>query len=252
MNINEFSPVFVRGTTLGDVWFNLLVHLNQYGRKYLITSGSHEGEHRVEFDMASGWIDFPHSRPLAPILPPSVIAVPTNDDKIEKYFQEYLMDPNKRPDEEYRYSEWINGKIFNRWTQSFTTALEWTIDHFRKKGYGNNHCYITVGSNETNFRYDKPYDKDKETERGTSPCLRGIDIKVKENHLLLGIIYRSWDLYSGWPENMGGFTLLGEYITEMICSDRDDLFAGPMGFFSMGLHCYDHQLNAVMQVLGKG
>ena len=247
MKMNElFKPVFVRGTTLGDVWFNLLVHLNQYGRRGIpITSGSHAGSTRIEFDMASGWVDFPHQRPLAPILPPSVGEVPTNDEKIEYYFNEYLMNPKKNPEEEYRYSEWVNGQMFNEYTGCIETALEWTIRHFKEKGYGNNHCFITVGSNEYNFRYDKLYAN--ETERGTSPCLRGLDFKIKDGYLITGVIYRSWDLYSGWPENMGGFTLLSEYI----CGMLGDVQPGPMSFFSDGLHCYDHQINAMLKVLGK-
>lgn len=240
-----FNPIHINGKTLGDTWFQLLSKLWDKGREYLITEGSHAGETRLSFDMISGFVEYPHQRPLAPILPPSINEVPTNDEKIEKYFQEDLMNPNLNPNEEYRYSIWINQKIGNIYTFKFETALEWIIKHFQEKGYGNAHCYINVGSNEYNFRYDKPYKN--ETERGTSPCLRGLDFKIKDNQLLIGVIYRSWDLYSGWPENMGGFTLLNEYVCEML----GDVEPGPMAFFSMDLHCYKHEIKSMLKVIGK-
>lgn len=240
------NPVHIVGTTLGDTWFQLLLNLWTYGRKDIeITEGSHKGSYRLEFDMVSGFVKFPYQRPLAPILPPHIGEVPTNDDKIQEYFNEYIMNPDCLPNEEYRYSNWINQKDWNPHINKRESAVEWIIRHFREKGYGNNHCYIAVGDPNQEFDYDAPYEN--ETERKTTPCLRGLDFKIKDNHLLTGVIYRSWDLYSGWPENMGGFTLLNEYV----CGMLGDVTPGPMAFFSMGLHCYDHQIKAVMKVLNK-
>lgn len=242
----NFNSVHIEGTTLGDTWFQLINQLWEKGRRgILITDGSHKDSHRMEFDMVSGFIHYPHERPLAPILPPTVNEVPTNDDKIQDYFNEYLMNPKLGPNEEYRYSEWINEGWYNIYKDGNETPISWVIRHFKEKGYGNNHCFISVGGNYENFNYDKPYKT--ETERGTTPCLRGLDFKIKDGKLLMGVIYRSWDLYSGWPQNMGGFTLLNEYVCEML----GDVIPGPMAFFSMGLHCYDHQIKAIMKVLNK-
>ena len=233
-----------KGGTLGDTWFQLLQAFWIKGRRDLpITEGSYKGSQRIEFDMVSGFIHYPHQRPLSPILPPTVNEVPTNDEKIEFYFQEYLMNSKLGKNEEYRYSTWVNGYMFNVFTGKFETAIEWVIRHFQEKGYGNNHCYINVGYVHSNFVYDAPYTN--ETERRTSPCLRGLDFKIKDGQLLVGVIYRSWDLYGGWPENMGGFTLLNEYVCQML----GDVEPGPMAFFSMGLHCYTHQIEALKHVL---
>jgi len=232
------------GKTLGDTWFQLLSELWVNGRRGVpIDEGSHKGEQRMEFDMVSGISHYPHERPLAPIVPPSCSIVTVNDDAIQEYFNEYLMNPTCLPNEEYRYAIWINRLIMNHFTDSFQTQIEWIINHFMQKGYGNNHCYLSVGDEYSNFRYDAPYKN--ETERKTSPCLRGLDFKIKDGQLLMGVIYRSWDLFGGWPENMGGFTLLNEYV----CDHLDGVEPGPMCFFSMGLHCYTHQIKAVMDVL---
>jgi thymidylate synthase len=242
----NFNPVHIVGTTLGDTWFQLISALWERGRRgILITDGSFKGSHRMEFDMVSGFCNYPHQRPLAPILPPSIGEVPTNDDKILDYFNEYIMNPKCLPGEEYRYSTWINGQYYNTWTDKMESALEWVIRHFQEKGYGNNHCYIRMGKTFHQADYDAPYSA--EMERKTTPCLQGLDFKIKDNCLLIGVIYRSWDLYGGWPENMGGFTLLNEYV----CGMLGDVEPGPLAFFSMGLHCYDHQLKAAMKVLNK-
>ena len=79
-----------------------------------------------------------------------------------------------------------------------------------------------------------------EAERQTSPCLRGIDTHIKDNVLHMAVIFRSWDLFAGWPENMGGITMLGEYIANEL-----DIKMGPLSFTCLKLHCYDYQLDAV-------
>lgn len=211
---------------------------------------------------------YPHQRPLSPIMPES-IAPTTTDEEIEKYFTHYLMNPELAEDEHYKYAQWINGKLINfnnpeavsmfqeyikkdkdKLDEKYSkvimeSQLEWVIRHFKEKGYGNNHCYINVGDKNSNFAYDIPW-KD-ETDRKTSPCLRGLDFKIKDNQLILHVIYRSWDLYSGWPQNMGGFTLLNEYVAEQL----DGVDPGPMVFSCSGLHCYDFQITSLNAILRK-
>ncbi len=247
-------PVNIIGRDLDDTWFQLLKELRAQGREYKITNGSLEWESRLTFDMCSGFIAFPHVRPLAPITEP--LNPPTSDIVIEKYFQEYIMNPNLLPGEEYRYSQWINGPYMNHWKPNkiegyghsmYETQLEWIIRHFNEKGYGNEHCFITVGDPDTNFRYDKPYEDD--TDRGTSPCLRGLDFRVINdggvNLLLTNVLYRSWDLVAGWPENMGGFTLLNEYVAGMIGVEP-----GPLAFNCKSLHAYKSSLKYLDQRIG--
>jgi len=287
-----FAPVFIKSYDLDTLWFDLLNLNYEHGRRYKITSGSYAGAERVEFDFVSGWVENPHNRPLAPIVPAG-IPVPTTDDAIINYFSSYIIDSTLSPNEEYRYSTWINGKVLDypkyceytkcenlkhkqllkTKSQNFETSeitfytesidiceykfsnfvidkdfkcplisskpnsqLDWVINHFKTAGYGNNHCYINVGDTESSLAYERPYSN--ETDRGTSPCLRGIDFKIKDNKLITSVVFRSWDLYSGVPENLGGITLLNEYICEFL----DGISPGPLAFSCSGLHCYDFQL----------
>jgi thymidylate synthase len=258
----NFQPVQIVANDLNDAYFQLLTYVYNYGRKYKIDTGSFAGAHRLEFDSCSGFIKYPHTRPLAPIMPQGIPPT-TTDDELDKYFANYLMDADLEDNEHYRYSSWINGiehyhefkyHVFSDDKKDFyktiniennETPLEWVIRHFQEKGYGNNHCYINVGNVDSGFNYDIPYDH--EAERRTSPCLRGIDFKIKDNYLIMSVIFRSWDLYAGFPENMGGMTLLNEYVAEQL----DGVKPGPLAFTSAGLHAYDYQIDPIMTILKK-
>lgn len=265
----NFKPIFVEGTNLDDTWFQLLWNVFEYGRKYYISSGSYEGSYRYAFDSVSGFIHYPHTRPLAPQIPESSnLYPPSTDSVIDEYFSNYLMNSDLAENEDYKYGTWIVGGWYKlpkmcglKWPEGeggtfipddengyvwiyVPNQLEWVINHFKQKGLGNAHCFITIGYPESNFAYDIPYET--EAERRTSPCLRGLDFRVIDNCLLTNVVYRSWDLVSGWPTNMGGFTLLNEYVADAL-----GIKPGPLSFSCKDLHSYDHGYNYLKQRIGK-
>lgn len=233
----NFKPVFIEATTLDDCWHRLLWELYNKGRKYLITKGSYEGSYRMAFDDVSGFIYYPHIRPLAPIMPEGLPTV-TTDENIEEYFTNYLMNPIREPQEDYKYSEWIVGSEVCK-----INAVEWCIKHFQQYGFGTEHCFIQIGNPEMLLNYDIPYNNPNE--RKTTTCLKGIDLRIIEDILLMKIFYRSWDLMA-FPENMGGFTLLSEYISQEL-----NIQPGPLSFTCKSLHAYEHAFNYIKQRLGK-
>lgn len=259
-----FQPCFINENTLDAAYFKLLYELYEKGDRIEITSGSNKGGERYEFAQASGIIQNPHEcQPLAPIMPRGIRPV-TTDDNIAKYFAEYLMNPKLGPNEHYRYAQWINGTdYYNEYKYAnihnpqgralcpnSMSPIEWVINHFRTHGYGNNHCFINVGNSDSGFAYDIPYEN--ESERKTSPCLRGISFKIKKDskgiqRLILSVVFRSWDLYAGFPENMGGFALLNQYVADQL----EGVAFGPLMFFSDGLHCYDYQILSVIDAINK-
>ena len=246
------KSVFVDEKTIDSMWFTLLSELYKHGRKNHIDNGSFAGSNRLEFDYVAGTIEFPTTRPLAPIVPDGVPPV-TTDEEIEKYFVTYLMDGTLEGNEHYKYATWISGGEYmipeltyhDGWdygTESLIVKVpnqvQWIIDHYKDKGHGNNHCYIQVGYPESSFAYDMPWET--EDQRQTSPCLRGIDTHIKDGQLCFAVIFRSWDLFAGFPENMGGITMLMEYMAEQI-----GVKTGPLSFSCLKLHCYDSQIDAV-------
>lgn len=241
----QLRPALIEARDLNEAYYLLVKECFEKGIGYKITEGSNKGGERIELSFAAGIIYFPHTRPLAPTMPEGVSPT-TTDEKIEDYFVKYLMNPKLDENTEYKYSTWINGQLRNQhYAFKTESQMEWCIRHFMQKGYGNNHCHITIGDPHINFNYDVPYKN--ETERRTSPCLRGIDLKIKEGKLILGVNYRSWDLFAGFPENMGGFAMLNAYIAAQL----PDVEPGPLTFSSQGLHIYDYQAKAVLGYLRK-
>lgn len=261
----NYGTVFIRGDTLDKTWFSLLWHLHHLGRPYQVDAGSFAGHQRLEFDFVAGTIQFPIQYteggvrlPLAVTVPPGVPA-PTTDDAIEKYFTEYLMDTNLALNEHYRYATWLQGgeyllpelKAFNMTIPDalvkVPNQVAWCINHYKKHGFANNHCCMTIGYPESNLAYDKQYDN--EMERGTSPCLRVVDTKIinenGKNYLCMYVYFRSWDCYSGWPQNMGGLALLQEYMSSEL-----GVQVGTLNFSAKGLHAYDFQLEAIKSRIG--
>jgi thymidylate synthase len=256
----SLKSVFINGKNLDDIYFQLLSEIYKHGRINKIDSGSFAGSNRLEFDFVAGTIQYPTIRPLSPIFPSNTPPVTTDDD-IEDYFINYIMDgQNLEDNEHYRYSTWIRGggyKIpkLNLCTEGFDKAtwvvvpdqIQWCIDHYKDKGFGNNHCYITVGYPESSFAYDIPW-KD-ESERETSPCLRGIDTHIKHDegkwYLCLAVIFRSWDLYAGFPVNMGGIAHLMEFMANEL-----GIEVGTLSFSSLKGHLYDFQIEPLKIRLG--
>ncbi len=248
------KSVFVNEKTLDGAWFALLSEVYKHGRDNHIDAGSFAGANRLEFDYAAGTIEFPTTRPLSPIMPEGVPPV-TTDEAIEAYFANYIMDgENLAENEHYRYATFINGgkyhlpliayKNINYFVEDknfvvkVPSQVQWAINHYKKAGHGNNHCYIQVGYPESSLGYDMPFTS--EADRQTSPCLRGIDTAIKDGKLHMSVTFRSWDLYAGFPENMGGITMLMEFMANEL-----GIETGPLSFACLKLHCYDFQLEAV-------
>lgn len=264
--MNKFKPMFITGKDLNDTWHRLLWELWENGRRYKITSGSFAGAERLAFDFVSGSIEFPHIRPLAPTLPEgSNLPIPTTDEKINDYFANYIMDPTLSAHEHYKYASWIVGNN----DVCKTNQLQWVIEHFNgPHGKNNEHCSVVIGNPSICLNYDEPFmlcsnckqyykkgikicpicDSElgpDETKRKTSPCLRLLDFRIIDGFLTTNVVYRSWDIWA-FPENMGGFTLLNEYVADQI-----GINPGPLTFSCKSLHAYDYQLEIIKMRLHK-
>jgi len=131
----SFKPVFIEGRDINDTWFQFLQAAYDKGRPYVKSSGSRTGMKVYGFDYVSGFIHYPHTRPLAPIMPEGIPPV-TTDEKIEEYFANYLMDSSLSKNEHYKYSTWIvggDGKNAN--VSCYINQVDWVINHFKTKGY---------------------------------------------------------------------------------------------------------------------
>jgi thymidylate synthase len=202
--------IFVKARDLPDAWFQCVYEILDKGRTYTIDRGSFQGQERLEFDYVTVHIKFPGTRPLLPDIPPALgIPNPVAPDYLDQYLP-YLMTSVKKEGEEYTYGEYLEPQI------------DEVIRMYREDGHGTNQAYMTVGDPRTIYSSDPP-------------CLRGIDTRIKDNALHFIIYFRSWDLWNGFPANLGAIQLLKEYMAENIGVDDGEIIAA-----SKGLHLYDY------------
>jgi thymidylate synthase len=80
----------------------------------------------------------------------------------------------------------------------------------------------------------------KDHEKGGSPCLNHIWVRVVENELSLTAIFRSNDMFAAWPANAMGLRALQQHIGDQInLRSQYKLTMGPLITISQSAHIYD-------------
>ena len=234
--------VSIEARDLPDAWFQCVYEIMDKGHEYMIDHGSYTGQKRLEFDYVTVHIRYPGVRPLIPDIPVSLgIPNPVAAGYVEEYLP-YLMTPNKHPNEDYTYGERLAGWSYlclvDRQNQReadlcvgatqrliqrrVVNQIEEVIRMYRTKGYGTNQAAMTV-SVPSDILLSDP------------PCLRHIDTRVRKGKLYFMVYFRSWDLWNGFPANLGGIQMLQEYMAAEIGVEDGDIIAA-----SKGLHLYDY------------
>lgn len=270
--MNRKRLVAVEARNLDECWFKTLTELCEHGRFFRITSGSHAGDFRLEFDKLTGiiekifWLNSAGTDylPVAPTVPEGCPA-PTDDKSILEYFNNDLMNSDLRCYNEdgkeighlhYKYATWIVGGEYRLPMSDVVVKvpdqIDWAVKHYMKHGFGNNHVCMMIGYPESNLAYNEPYDKANETERNTSPCLRLIDTKIITD-VPLGVVklnfevyFRSWDLWGGMPENLAGLGMLQSYMAAFL-----GIEPGVLGFTSIKAHVYGSRIKVLAMRTGN-
>lgn len=265
------KPLHLDATTISDAWFRLLYHILDNSYKQNIQRGSFEKEQfRFQYPGVSVYISHP-DQDIVPIIPPALgIPSPTTMDYIEDYFANYLMNPELEENETYRYSSRIHHFITGGYLRmndekdkspvQNDTQINRIIKMLRETPL-TNHAVIEIATPD-----------DLEICRGNDgkidpPCLRLIDFKViptspKEDPccsgdllekpyysclktkdcpsmdltLTVSVYFRSWDLWAGFPSNLGGIELLKQYVASECGLKNGEMYA-----YSSGLHIYGYQ-----------
>jgi len=91
-----FQCNIVEGRTIEDVWREIMWCAVRKGFDYKVEVGSYRGQIRRQLDYAVLRVLEPSTRPPAVRVPEGcVIPAPTNEDKIWKYFQRYIIGSEK-------------------------------------------------------------------------------------------------------------------------------------------------------------
>jgi len=198
----------IEARDLSEAWFLSLGKALTEGREYKIDRGSYAGQHRKEIDFAVVKIQFPGTRPLVPDVPLGVPA-PVTQEYIDGYLP-YLMTGYKEDNEQYTYGEDLEKQIPE------------VIRMYKEDGFNTNQGYMAVGNSESIYLNDPQ-------------CLRGVDTRISDGKLHFFVYFRSWDLWGGFPANLGGIQILKEYMSSEIGVEDGELIAS-----SKGLHLYEY------------
>ncbi len=204
--------VFVKERTIEDAWRMAMWQTARYGYSYKVEKGSYEGQLRKQLEQLTVYIEEPATRPLAVTMPEGTnIPPPTSEEKIQSYFYEYLATDTKEDKEDYTYGQYISRQ------------LPRIIELLNISEGATNQACMNIGDGESVYLNDPP-------------CLRIADFKVVNKRLNLSVFFRSWDLFAGFPENLGGLQLLKEYILMEMAFPVED---GPIIAYSSGAHIYE-------------
>lgn len=208
------EPSYVTARDLPEAWFLCLREVLTKGYEYKIDRGSFAGQRRKELDFVTVNIQNPGIRPLVPPTPPGIYTT-TSDDAIEVYCQRYLLSDEKQPNEQYTYGEFISAQIHQ------------VIEMFKNQGFNTNQACMNIGNGKGD---------DVAINLEDPPCLRVIQIRVRYGKVHFFVYFRSWDLYAGFPVNLGGLQLMKEWVASELGVQDGSLIAA-----SGGLHLYEHQ-----------
>jgi thymidylate synthase len=226
------KPVYIDAFDLDDAWFQALSQILERGHVYTITKGSYEGQKRLEFDYVSVRIKKP-AHQIIPIIPEGMnIPAPTDMDYIQGYLA-YLLTGSKTETEDYTYGERlvaprvklkqkVDGKEMTTEMPLDVNQVEEVIKLYKEKGPGTNQATMEIGM-PSDIKLLDP------------PCLRIIDTRVRYGKLHFILYFRSWDLWGGFPSNLGGLQLVKQYMAEEIGVGDGEIIA-----VSKGLHLYDY------------
>lgn len=220
------EPVFIEAFDLDDAWFQCLSQILDKGHVYTITRGSYAGQRRLEFDFVTIRVKKP-AHQIIPIIPEGMsIPAPTDMEYIQNYLS-YLMTGAKTETEDYTYGERLvgrltSGKEMNKEMPLNVNQIEEVIKIYKEQGHGTNQAIMEIGM-PSDIRLNDP------------PCLRLIDTRIRYGKLHFILYFRSWDLWGGFPSNLGGLQLVKQYMAGEIGVDDGEIIA-----VSKGLHLYEY------------
>lgn len=232
MSEEFLKPVHIDAFDLDDAWFQCLSAILDKGHAYTITRGSYEGQKRLEFDFVTVRVRKP-SHQIIPIIPEGMsIPAPTDMDYIQGYLS-YLLTGAKTETEDYTYGERLvdprvrikqnsGGKDLICDMPLNVNQIEEVIKMYKEKGPGTNQAVMEIGM-PSDIKLVDP------------PCLRLIDTRLRYGKLHFILYFRSWDLWGGFPSNLGGLQLVKQYMAEEIGVQDGEIIAA-----SKGLHLYDY------------
>lgn len=227
----NFDTIKIVATDIPDAWFQCLYNVLEKGFRYIIEQGSFVGQTRCELDWIEILIRHPYQvdtegsyNPMIPFMPESMKNIPAPLTLTSLYdYIPYIMSAEREIGELYTYGErlWRTTKTGGFYGDIKFSPIDKIVELLKH----------TPNTNQAILQVAQPIDLLLDD----PPCLRHIDMRVKDNYLIFYPYFRSWDLWSGLPANLAAIAILQKYM-----ADEIGIEIGPMLATSKGLHLYDY------------
>jgi len=182
--IGEYTGHVVRGKTIAEAWLGVLDSILKFGRQ----SGTHYSEPQREILNLLSIIEEedPHNFFIPDYLP-------CNEERVRSYIPRITRDiPGGIHKNEYTY-----GSRMRSWFG--TDQIKRAVDKLSREPISR---AVVIGL----------WDATKDLEIGGSPCLNHIWFRISEDTLHMTSIFRSHDMFEGYPENAFGLRTLQEEV----------------------------------------
>ncbi|MEH1972303.1 MAG: thymidylate synthase [Nostoc sp.] len=201
----------IEGKTIAETWVKIIHRIKTTGT---IRPTGYDGQWQELIDLMAIVTDEPPKFYF-----PEPNYLPVDPPFLEEYTSQILDDAPYREGLKYTY-----GQRLRSWFKNDQ------IDQVIKKLIGE----IDAASAVMNL-WDV-----KDHEKGGSPCLNHIWLRVVDNELSLTATFRSNDMFAAWPANAMGLRALQQHIRDEIAQRSVyDLKMGPLITISQSAHIYD-------------
>lgn len=209
--IGEYTGHVVRGKTVAEAWLKVLDSILKFGKE----SQTHYDEPQREIANLLSIIEEedPHNFYIPDYLP-------CNQERVKSYIPRITRDlPGGIHKDEYTY-----GSRMRSWFG--TDQVKRAVDKLVREPISR---AVVIGL----------WDPTKDLEIGGSPCLNHIWLRISEDKLFLTSIWRSHDMFEGYPENAFGLRMLQEEIRKEL-QERlgKEIKLGGLIILSQSAHLY--------------
>lgn len=252
-------PIHIKAIDIPDAWFQCVYNIfnDDCAYEYVIEKGSFESTVRREFFYATIEIEYAYQEPYDLMLPKAPAHLNIPDPVCEGYIEQYLpylMSAEIDENEQYTYGsrlcgyEWLSTSIPIACYRSLQETIGEPVQpHTRFRFVDQIDHWITVlkktpMTNQAVLQVAQPND----CKLSDPPCLRQIDLRILGGKLHFFPYFRSWDLWGGFPANLGAIAVLQKYMADYI-----GVRAGKIIASSKGLHLYDYIHELAQLRIGK-
>ncbi|MBI2546635.1 hypothetical protein HYV81_05650 [Candidatus Woesearchaeota archaeon] len=229
--VGEDIGYIVRGKTIGEAWLKILDTILKFGK---INATHYDDQQKEVINMLS---------------------IITEEDPHNFKFEEYFPGDEKHIKEYIpRITRDVKGGIHqNEYTYGSRMRSWFNIDQVKGA--------VAKLTREPISRavVISLWDQNKDLTIGGSPCLNHIWLRIRDNKLHMTAIFRSHDMFEGYPENAFGLRSLQEEVRQQVISglkeqgrnDEAGIKLGSMVILSQSAHIYDDSWERCQKIVEK-